>query len=53
VEAVVPTPRGEIRVELRAGEDGTIILPEGVSGTFRVGGVEVELTSGKQTVALP
>lgn len=45
-------PRGEIAVELRAEADalhGTIELPDGVTGTLRLGDRTIELVSGTNT----
>jgi hypothetical protein len=54
VEAVVPHPRGEIRARFRRegnGIRGTVVLPEGITGTFRHGGTVHSLRSGEQSVS--
>ena len=41
---------GDIKVELKktkkGGIEGTVELPEGLTGTFRYGGITLDLTSG-------
>ncbi len=53
VTAVVPHPRGEVRVELKrkgAGVEGRVALPEGVTGEFVWKGKRVGLREGEQAV---
>lgn len=56
VNAVVPHPGGEVRVALRrkgAGVEGSVALPEGVSGEFVWGGEKRSLLAGEQEISLP
>ncbi len=57
VLAELPHPRGAIRVDLRRegaeGIEGTVTLPENLSGNFRWNGKSIPLKSGKQSVLLP
>lgn len=50
LEGTVPTPLGDIQVELRKGGGGWVILPDGMTGTYSLDGIEVGLQPGKQDV---
>jgi hypothetical protein len=56
VEAAVPHPDGEIRVQLeRAGAEGLrgqVTLPDGLTGTFEWQGRTIRLSGGIQSITL-
>ena len=56
VRAVVPVPKGEVRVEYTRGEKGVdaiVSLPEGMVGKLSWKGNETVLRAGEQRLTLP
>lgn len=54
IKGSMPHPKGEITVDLRRAEDGkpvgTVMLPEGVTGTYRDGDRTLPLKSGETSI---
>jgi alpha-L-rhamnosidase len=56
LNCVAPHPRGEVRIELKQGEDGLhalVDLPEATTGWFDWKGRRIALQPGAQTLSLP
>lgn len=56
IEGSIPHPAGEIIVELkqrrRDGIQGTVTLPDGLTGVFEYGGETLQLTPGKNSIKM-